>query len=48
MRIGWDQSKNEANIARHGISFEEASALSDEGVEYLVLFDAEVSDDRTI
>jgi len=35
----WDEGKNAANLAKHGVSFEEARALFLSGVNYLELFD---------
>jgi uncharacterized DUF497 family protein len=39
VRFDWDEGKNAANQAKHGVSFEEASALFLSGVDYLELFD---------
>lgn len=39
MTIAWDPQKNEANQAKHGLSFEEASVLFTSGVDYLEVFD---------
>lgn len=44
MRLTWDEAKNLANQAKHGVSFEEASRLFESGVDYLELFDADHSD----
>lgn len=46
MRVTWDDAKNVANQAKHGISFEEASELLSSGVEYLEIFDDLHSDDE--
>ncbi len=46
MRIEWDPAKDEANQAKHGISFSEASRLFDDGVEHLVIFDEAHSDEE--
>jgi uncharacterized DUF497 family protein len=39
----WDEAKNAKNQRKHGVSFEEASALFD-GRDYLEIFDIEHSD----
>ena len=39
MRIVWDESKNRTNRKKHGVSFEEASALFTRGDDYLEIFD---------
>lgn len=39
MEFTWDEGKNAANLAKHGVSFEEACALFLSGVNYLELFD---------
>ncbi len=39
MKIAWDETKNRANQAKHGVSFEEASVLFSSGVGYLEIFD---------
>ena len=44
MRLAWDEAKNLANQAKHGVSFEEASRLFESGVDYLELFDTDHSD----
>ena len=46
MRFEWDISKDLANRAKHGVSFEEAKGLFESGVDYLELFDAEHSLDE--
>lgn len=50
MRYEWDEQKNVANQRSHGISFEEASALFESGVDYLEIFDAahSIEEDRFI
>jgi len=50
MRFEWDRAKNEANQAKHGLSFEEASELFRSGVDYLEVYDEEHSgeEDRFI
>ena len=45
MKITWDSRKNAANRRKHGISFEEVSALF-ESDEHLVLFDEEHSEEE--
>lgn len=49
MKVAWDHAKNLANQRKHGISFEEASALF-RGGNYLEIFDDEhsVAEDRFI
>ena len=44
MRLTWDEAKNLANQAKHGVSLEEASLLFEPGVDYLELFDEDHSD----
>jgi len=44
--IVWDESKNHANRKKHGVSFEEASALFTCGDDYLEIFDEVHSDDE--
>lgn len=39
VRIVWDASKDATNRRKHRLSFEEASALFDAGVDYLEIFD---------
>lgn len=39
MEFTWDEGKNAANRAKHGVSFQEARALFLSGSDYLVLFD---------
>ena len=39
MEFTWDEGKNAANRAKHGVSFQEARALFLSGLDYLVLFD---------
>lgn len=38
-RVTWDESKNQNNRRRHGISFEEARELFAPGSDYLEIFD---------
>jgi uncharacterized protein len=40
MRVFWDPVKNEANKKKHGISFEQASALFDSSLDYLEIHDS--------
>ncbi|GDX81751.1 hypothetical protein LBMAG42_35620 [Deltaproteobacteria bacterium] len=46
MRVAiiWDPAKNDANVRKHGVSFEEAQALFASGEDYLELFDDAHSD----
>ena len=48
--VEWDPEKDEANQARHGLSFSEASVLFESEVDYLVIFDEthSESEDRFI
>ena len=46
MKVAWDESKNLANQAKHGVSFEEASQLFSSGVDYLEIFDEAHSDEE--
>ena len=46
MDFEWDAAKDEANIDRHGISFDEAKELFTSGVDYLEIYDAEHSEDE--
>ena len=41
MEFEWDPARDQANRARHGLSFEEAAALFASGVDYLEIFDGE-------
>jgi uncharacterized protein len=44
VRLEWDDAKNLANQKNHGVSFEEAAALFDDGVDCLEIFDEQHSD----
>ncbi len=44
VKVAWNESKNLANQAKHGVSFEEAAALFSSGVDYLEIFDESHSD----
>lgn len=46
MKVTWDETKNLANRAKHGVSFEEASALFSSGDEYLEIFDEAHSEEE--
>lgn len=46
MKVTWDETKNLANCAKHGVSFEEASVLFSSGVDYLEIFDESHSDEE--
>jgi uncharacterized protein len=50
VKIEWDELKNARNRKAHGVSFEEASALFDQRVEYLEIFDEahSIDEDRFI
>ena len=39
MEFDWDQAKEEANIAKHGLSFVEAATLFTSGADFLEFFD---------
>ena len=38
VRFEWDPDKAEANLTKHGVSFEEASELFTSGVDFLEIF----------
>jgi hypothetical protein len=44
MRLEWDPAKANANRAKHGLSFEEASELFKADVDYLEIYDQEHSE----
>ncbi len=44
--VEWDEAKSLANQDKHGVSFEEASALFSSGVDYLEIFDEQHSIDE--
>jgi uncharacterized protein len=44
MRFEWDPAKAKTNLAKHGLSFEEAIELFKPGVDYLEIYDEEHSD----
>ena len=46
VRVIWDESKSRTNRKKHGISFEEASALFYRGDDYLEIFDDAHSDEE--
>ncbi len=50
MDIEWDRTEDEANLAKHGLSFAEAAELFRSDVDYLEIFDHEHSgeEDRFI
>ena len=50
MDIKWDPTKDEANLAKHGLSFTEAAELFRSDVDYLEIYDHEhsVEEDRFI
>jgi len=45
VKVVWDQSKNDTNRKKHGVSLEEASALFTAGHDYLEIFDDAHSDE---
>jgi uncharacterized DUF497 family protein len=49
-RIEWDPARNKANLAKHGLSFEDASELFSSGVDFLEIYDEEhsIEEDRFI
>ena len=46
VRVIWDESKSRTNRKKHGVSFEEASALFHRGGDYLEIFDDAHSDEE--
>lgn len=46
VRFEWDEAKNLTNQHKHGVSFEEARALFESGVDYLEIYDAAHSGDE--
>ena len=46
VRVIWDESKSRTNRKKHGVSFEEASALFHRGDDYLEIFDDAHSDEE--
>ena len=44
MEFEWDPAKDRSNQRKHGVSFREAQALLESGVDYLEIFDAEHSE----
>jgi uncharacterized DUF497 family protein len=42
----WDPKKDRANRAKHGLGFDEVQALFEGDSDYLVIYDAEHSDDE--
>lgn len=50
MRITWDAVKGEANVRKHGVSFEEAQELFQSSEDYLEIYDEahSESEDRFI
>jgi uncharacterized DUF497 family protein len=46
VKVVWDDAKNLANQEKHGIPFEEASALFSSRVDYLEIFDDVHSEDE--
>jgi uncharacterized DUF497 family protein len=50
VRFDWDPKKQEANLKKHDVSFEEAAKLFTSGVDYLELYDSthSLEEDRFI
>jgi len=46
VRVVWDASKSRTNRKKHGVSFDEASALFSRGDDYLEIFDDTHSDEE--
>lgn len=46
MRCEWDPEKDEANRAKHDLSFQEASDLFTTDADYLEIYDQEHSDEE--
>ncbi|MBL9025140.1 MAG: BrnT family toxin [Myxococcales bacterium] len=48
MEVTWDPAKNDSNIEKYGISFNEAAELFRSGVDYFEIFDEahSVDEDR--
>ncbi len=46
MEIEWDHAKNAENLAKHSVSFEEASDLFTSEREFLEIFDEAHSEDE--
>ena len=44
MRFEWDGRKERQNIAKHGVSFQEAEELFTSNVDFLEIYDADHSD----
>ncbi len=45
-RVTWDKAKNRADVAKHGVSFEEATEQFTAGVDYVEIFDDAHSHDE--
>jgi uncharacterized DUF497 family protein len=43
-RFEWDEAKNASNREKHGVTFEQASALFTDGEDYLEILDTAHSD----
>lgn len=50
MEFEWDETKDQANQTKHGLSFAEAQRLFESGEDYLEIFDAahSIHEDRFI
>ncbi len=46
MKVVWDEAKNRANQKKHGVSFEEAQVLFEQGRDYLEIFDEAHSEEE--
>ena len=46
MVVSWDPATSLGNVAKHGVSFEEASELFTSGLDYLEIFDESHSDEE--
>jgi len=46
VKVVWDEAKSRTNRKKHGVSFEEASALFHRGDDYLEIFDDAHSDEE--
>jgi uncharacterized protein len=46
LKVVWDEAKNDANTRKHRVSFEQASRIFSNGVDYLEIFDDQHSEDE--
>jgi uncharacterized protein len=42
----WDADKNDRNVQRHGITFDDAKELFESGTDFLEIYDEEHSEDE--